>query len=79
MEQRDETAATAVPKLLEVGAEVNVILHADLDDDEIRRAVNRWTGLNVKLVLAEHDSTEKQRHHFIRRWKAAGGTGLSEP
>lgn len=76
MAQRDEAAATAFPKLLDAGAEVVIQLHANLDDEEIRRAVKRWTGRDVRCVLAEHDSTGVERERFVARWKAAGGNGF---
>lgn len=76
MAQRDEAAATAFPKLLDAGAEVVVRLHANLDDEEIRRAVKRWKGRNVRFVLAEHESTAAERQRFVARWKAAGGNGF---
>jgi len=74
MAERDEAAATTIPKLLEAGAQWVVRLHANLGDEEIRRAVKRYRGIDVKFVLAEDDSTPQERERFVRRWKAAGGS-----
>ena len=75
MAQRDE-AAKAVEKMTALGAPVTVQLHANLDDGEIRRAVKRWSGRNVRFVLVEHDSSADERERFVKRWKAAGGSGV---
>ena len=75
MAQRDE-AAEALEQMLALGATVTVQLHANLDDAEIRLAVKRWKNRNVAFLLAENDSTAKERERFVKRWKAAGGSGL---
>ena len=62
-------------QMLVLGATVTVQLHANLDDEEIRRAVKRWKGRNVTFLLAEHDSAAQEREYFVERWKAAGGSG----
>jgi hypothetical protein len=72
MAERDATAKT-LERLRNSGAEVSVRLHANLDDEEIRRAVARYRGVTANFVLAEDDSTPEQRKDFVARWKAAGG------
>jgi hypothetical protein len=72
MAERDATAKT-LAQLRNSGAELSVRLHANLDDEEIRRAVARYKGVGVNFVLAEDDSTPGQRKDFVARWKAAGG------
>jgi hypothetical protein len=68
--QRDEAAKA----LAQAGVKSVVQLHANLDDYEIRMAIKRWSGADVSFVIAEYDSTPKQRKQFIRRWLAAGGS-----
>jgi hypothetical protein len=73
MTQRDASAK----RLLEAGAELCVQLHANLNEREIRRAIARYKGHNVKFVLAEYDSTAHQRDEFRKRWNASGGSEIA--
>jgi hypothetical protein len=48
-------------------------LHANLDNREIHRCIERYKGMDVTFVLAEHDSTPAMRTAFRRTWESAGG------
>ena len=66
-------------EMVAMGGDLAVDLHADLDDEEIRRVIARYKGIAVRFDLVEHDSTVEQRGAFRRRWEAAGGADLGRP
>ena len=76
MAERDK-AADMFREMAAMGGDITVGLHADLDDEEIRRVIRRYTGVAVKFELVEHDSTVEDRSRFRHRWEAAGGAGLA--
>ena len=76
MAERDK-AADMFREMAAMGGDITVGLHADLDDEEIRRVIRRYTGVAVKFELVEHDSTIEDRNNFRHRWEAAGGPGLA--
>ncbi len=71
MAERDKTADT-FREIAAMGGDITVGLHADLDDEEIRRVIRRYAGVAVKFELVEHDSTVEDRNSFRHRWEAAG-------
>ena len=68
MKSRDQGA-----KIFESGAFGLINLHANLDNREIHRCIERYKGMDVTFFLDESDSTPAQRRAFRRLWESAGG------
>ncbi len=59
------------------GANENIInLHADLDNRQIIRVIERYKGMDVTFLLDGSDSTPAERTAFRRLWESAGGPRL---